>query len=108
MTRLTRILCGVLLCLAGCANVAFAQSASASVPLPDLLNSAGLLAGGTALIAWGRQSERIKSNARRLDTLEEDRVTRPEFETMGTNIRNIESDIRQVREMLERRQLKRD
>lgn len=73
------------------------------IPATDLFSGISLTAAAAALIAWGGQREKVHGHGRRLTVLEDDRVTRAEFETMGGNIRNIESDLRQVREMLERR-----
>lgn len=88
-------------------SVAAAQSPQ-GLGVPDVLNLVGFGAGAGALVAWGSQKEKVLNHASRLKVLEDDRVTRHEFDTMGGNIRNIERDMRQVREMLERRQRPRD
>lgn len=108
---------------AGLASVAYvtvmAAQTSAAFTLPDVLNGIGWAASAGALIAWGSQKERIQSHSDRLTMLEDDRVTRSEFETMGTTIRSIENEMRsmregsaanfrQVLEMLERRQSRRE
>ena len=95
-----------------------AAQSGAGITLPDMMNGAGFAAGAGALIAWGTQKERVQGHERRLEALEIDRVTRAEFETMGGSIRQIEEDIRamrdsssanlrQVLEMLERRSIPR-
>lgn len=96
---------GALVGAVGCVTVVSAQTQGAIGP--DLFNLVGFASGAGALIAWGTQTEKVKGHGRRLDALEDDRVTRSEFETMGTTIRDIQSDVRQVREMLERRQIPR-
>lgn len=68
--------------------------------LPDLLSGIGFTAGAGALVAWGTQKEKVRGQGERLKVLEDDRVTRSEFETMGGTIRNIESDVRQIRDLL--------
>lgn len=103
MSRLGRTLVGALLASLAYVSILAAQGQNL-VTLPDLLSGIGFTAGAGALIAWGSQKEQVKGHSERLDKLEDDRVTRHEFETMGGTIRNIESDVRQIREMLERRQ----
>lgn len=91
---------------AGVASVSYTATLTAqasAIPATDLFSGISLTAAAAALIAWGAQREKVHGHGRRLVALEDDRVTRAEFETMGGNIRNIESDMRQVREMLERR-----
>lgn len=107
MTRTARVVVGALLGTMGCVALAAAQG-PLTAPATDWLSFVGFGSGAGALIAWGTQKERVEAHSKRLDKLEDDRVTRPEFETMGQTIRNIEVDIRQVREMLERRQRPRD
>lgn len=106
MRTVLRVLLGALVGSAACVSTAAAQAGVVS--LPDLLSGIGFTAGAGALIAWGTQKEKVTSHGRRLDVVEQDRVTREEFATMGATIRNIEHDIRQVREMLERRYRPRD
>lgn len=107
MSRLWRALVGALLASLSYVTVLAAQG-QPIVNLPDLFSGIGFTAGAGALVAWGSQKEQVKGHGKRLDHLEDDRVTRNEFETMGGTIRNIESDVRQIREMLERRQRPRD
>ena len=99
-----RILAGVALVTVGCVAVAQAQG-SASLPIPDLLNSAGFLAGGGALIAWGTQKEKVRAHENRLTALEDDRVTRLEFLGMDERLGRIQDDMRSMRETSESRML---
>ena len=107
MTLLFRVVCGALL-----GSVLFVTALAAQmqpiVTLPDLFSGVGMAAGVGALISLGTYKEKVEAHGERLKVLEDDRVTRNEFETMGGVIRNIESDVRQVREMLERRSHPRD
>lgn len=107
MTRTARVVVGALVGAMGCVSLAAAQG-PLTANTTDWLSFVGFGSGAGALIAWGAQKEKVTSHSRRLDALEDDRVTRPEFETLGGNIRQIESDIRQVRDLLERRLRPRD
>lgn len=101
--RLLRVLLGAALGTVAYVTVLAAQTSGGPVTLPDLLSGVGFTAGAGALVAWGTQKEKVRGLGDRLKVVEDDRVTRPEFETMGGSIRNLESDVRQIREMLERR-----
>ena|SRR6478609_3982922 len=107
MNPTVRVLCGALLGAVGCATALAAQTGQ-GVAVNDLLNVVGVGTGMGALVAWGTQKEKVAGHDLRIKKLEDDRVTRPEFEAMGGTIRNIEHDLRQVREMLERRTHARD
>ena len=71
------------------------------INLGSFFSIAGLGLGGSALIAWGRQGNKIEEYDARLARLEDDRVTRAEHLTM-------QSDIREIRRALERRGTPRD
>lgn len=66
------------------------------VSLSSFVSVAGLGLGGGALVAWGRQGQTLTDYDSRLSKLEEDRVTRAEHLT-------VQSDIREIRRILERR-----
>lgn len=72
-----------------------------AINLGSFFSIAGLGLGGSALIAWGRQGNKIEEYDARLARLEDDRVTRAEHLTM-------QSDIREIRRALERRGTPRD
>lgn len=85
MTRRFVVALGAL--LGGCVTVAAAQATPVSAV--DWFGILGVGSGGGALIAWGVQTERVKSHSRRIEKLENDRVTRDEFREMREDIRNI-------------------
>ena len=85
----------------GWSGFALAVSGAVAASPPDLLPGVSLSAAGIALVAWGVNQEKVKSQGKRLDVLESDRVTRSEFAGMR-------DDVKEIRGMLERRQLKRD
>lgn len=84
----------------GCVALAAAQG-PLNAPTTDWLSFVGFGSGAGALIAWGTQTERVKGHGDRLKKLEEDRVTRAEF-------RDLRQDVRQILELVERRQRPRD
>lgn len=100
MTRIARVTVGALLGLVGCVSLVAAQGPLNASPT-DWLGIVGFGSGGGALIAWGVQTEKSRSHSRRLDNLEKDRVTRDEHMEM-------KQDIRQIRDMMERRLRPRD
>lgn len=107
MTLLLRVVCGALL-----GSLLFVTALAAQmqpiVSIPDLFSGVGMAAGVGALISLGTYKEKVETHGSRLTKLETDRVTRSEFTSMDGTIQNIQNDVRQVREMLERRSRPRD
>lgn len=81
---------------AAAAQTAGSADGALVVNLSSFFGIAGLGLGSSALIAWGRQGNKIEEYEGRLTRLEEDRVTRAEHLT-------IQADIREIRRALERR-----
>lgn len=104
MTRPVRILVGAVVGMVGCVSLAAAQGTLPGTPT-DWMNVVGMGSGAGALVAWGIQTEKVRSHSRRLEALESNQMTRAEFLSRHEELRE---DIRRLFDLIDRRRLPRD
>ena len=104
MSRRGAVLLGLVGVLLMCAGRLMAQAGVgvSHAPLMDVaafLGVSGFGMAAAALVSWGRHGRTVEDHSERIAELEDDRkarVTRDEFKSM-------QEDIREIRQMLERR-----